>query len=404
MGGGVKDIAAASGAFLAGQPPQKLHARAAIAVIATQLLLCALLAAAPPPPCPAQRQFRAPAPPPPLPHLNYWAEGGVPLKPPPPPGAPPAPSPPPFRLPPLTPENTAYSMMACGGYAYHFSALIAARSIRRFDPRRDIVVHTTPHDLPPSDIAAAMAALNASYHVVSAHDFKEMEARLHVRCGHFHNCWLKLFVWGMVRYAAVLNVDTDYVALYSPEYAFELFARGARTPYDVGGVADLTVAFSHPDSSTADVFNGGWFVAQPSADTFEKIVAHAVGPSRWKWGEMLTLNTFPGAHGGQWVRMPAGFNVVPAMLNPRAPFFIYDKPNVQSLFGLHFAGSSKVKPGTTWGDCAAFDGRGDSTWSCERWVLAEADAKAFLDAVVMAGGTAGVNHHGLSGLAPNSTR
>lgn len=360
--------------------------------------LCLLVALAPPSlPLAASRQARAalaafPAAPPPPPHLAYWGADGKPLV-----SSSPMPPNATFRLPPLTPRNTAYSMMACGGDAFHFSALIAARSIRRFDAERPIIILTTYRDLPHSDVVAALAALNATYHVVSEKDTLEMEARLHVRCGHFHNCWLKFFVWGLTRFAAVLNVDTDYLMLQDQGAAFDLFRRAATSPYDVGGVADLTVAFSHTDSSTADVFNGGWFLAAPSEDAFARLVEFAVGGARWKWGEMLTLNTFPAAQGGQWVRMPAAFNVVPSTISPRAPFFQYDALNRGSLFGLHFAGSSKVKPGTPLGDCGGYDGRGDCSWCCEQWVRGAEQAELFQAAVVAElQQKGGVDHHGLN--------
>jgi hypothetical protein len=320
--------------------------------------------------------------------LSYWgADGEKPLE------GPPLASPT-FRLPPLTPNNTAYSMIALGGYAYHLSSLVTVHSIRRWDKERDIVIHTTHKDLPPADIVAAMTALGARYNVVSEMDYENVGDPLYHRCGMFFGCWLKFFVWGMTQYAAVLNVDTDYIMLQSQARAFDMFGKMATSPYDVAGVPDLVVAFSHPDSSTADVFNGGWFMAAPSEDAFRRMVKFAQGPAPWKWGEMLTLNTFSAAHGGQWHRMPVGFNTFPLLLNARAPFYIYDGPNFNSVFGLHYAGKSKVKPGTTANECGGYDGAGDCTICCWRWVEEEQLTKKFLDDLTL-GVDWGVEHHKL---------
>lgn len=321
--------------------------------------------------------------------LSYWSvEGEPPLE------GPPAAARAGFRLPPLTVNNTAYSMIALGGYAYHLSSLVTVHSIRRWDTERDIVIHTTHKDLPPADIVAAMTALGARYNVVSEMDYENVGDPLYHKCGMFFGCWLKFYVWGMTQYAAVLNVDTDYIMLQSQARAFALFEQLVTSPYDVGGVPDLVVAFSHPDSSTADVFNGGWFMAAPSEDAFRRMVKFAHGPSRWKWGEMLTLNTFSEAHGGQWHRMPAGFNTFPMLLNRNAPFFIYDGPNFGSIYGLHYAGKSKVKPGTSAGDCGGYDGAGDCTACCLRWVEEEQLTRKFLDERTM-NLDWGVEHHKL---------
>ena len=321
--------------------------------------------------------------------LSYWSvDGEKPLE-----GPPQAPSPT-FRLPPLTVNNTAYSMIALGGYAYHLSSLVTVHSIRRWDKERDIVVHTTHKDLPPADIVAAMTALGAKYNVVSEMDYENVGDPLYHRCGMFYGCWLKFFVWGMTQYAAVINVDTDYIMLQSQARAFEMFGALATSPYDVAGVPDLVVAFSHPDSSTADVFNGGWFMALPSEDAFRRMVKFAQGPARWKWGEMLTLNSFSAAHGGQWHRMPVGFNTFPLLLNARAPFYIYDGPNFNSIYGLHFAGKSKVRPGTTAAECGGYDGQGDCTVCCWRWVEEEQLTRKFLDAHTM-NLDWGIEHHKL---------
>jgi len=120
-----------------------------------------------------------------------------------------------FRLPPLTANNTAYSMIAVGGYAYHLCSLITVHSIRRWDKERDIVIHTTHKDLPTADIMAAATALGAKYNVVSKLDYEKVGDPLYNKGGMFYGCWLKFFVWGMTQYAAVINVDTDYIMLQS---------------------------------------------------------------------------------------------------------------------------------------------------------------------------------------------
>ena len=320
--------------------------------------------------------------------LSYWSAEGEAELPPLPPALPT------FRLPPLTVNNTAYSMIALGGYAYHLSSLVTVHSIRRWDPHRAIVIHTTHKDLPPADIVAAMTALGARYNVVSEMDYENVGDPLYHRCGMFFGCWLKFFVWSMTEFAAVMNVDTDYIMLQSQARAFDMFERAVTSPFDVAGVPDLVVAFSHPDASTSDVFNGGWFMAAPSEDAFRRMVKYASGPAPWKWGEMLTLNTFPAAHGGQWHRFPVGFNTFPLLLNARAPFYIYDGPNFNSIYGLHYAGKSKVKPGATSGDCGGYDGAGDCTICCWRWVEEQDLTRKFLDKLTM-GVDWGVEYHKL---------
>ncbi len=299
-----------------------------------------------------------------------------------------------FRLPKLTVNNTAYSMMAIGSYAYHLSSLVTVHSIRRWDKERDIIIHTDGKSLPPSDIVAAMTALGAKYNVVSEADYENVGDPLYHKCGMFYGCWLKFFVWGMTKYAMVMNVDTDYIMLQSQAKAFEIFGELASSPYDVAGVPDLVVGFSHPDSTTSDVFNGGWFMALPSQDAFERMVKFAHGPAPWKWGEMLTLNNFPKYHGGQWHRMPIGFNTFPLLLNRGAPFYIYDGPNFGSIYGLHFAGVSKVKPGTTAEECGGYDGRKDCTVCCWRWVEEEQLTRKFLDDLTVEVDW-GIKHHKL---------
>jgi hypothetical protein len=66
--------------------------------------------------------------------LSYWSAEGEPAL------EPLAPARAPFRLPPLTVNNTAYSMIAIGGYAYHLSSLVTVHSIRRWDPDRAAVI------------------------------------------------------------------------------------------------------------------------------------------------------------------------------------------------------------------------------------------------------------------------
>jgi len=284
-----------------------------------------------------------------------------------------------FKLPKLTVNNTAYSMIAIGSYAYHLSSLVTVHSIRKYDKERDIIIHSDGQSLPTSDIVEAMTALGARYNIVSEEDYKNFGDPLYHKCGMFYGCWLKFYVWSMTEYAMVMNVDTDYLFLQSQANAFEIFGELASSPYDVAGVPDLVVGFSHPDSSTSDVFNGGWFMGLPSKQAFDDMKKYAHGPAPWKWGEMLTLNSFPEAHGGKWHRMPVGYNTFPLLLNRGAPFYVYDGPNFGSIYGLHFAGLSKVKPGTTRDECNGYDGRRDSTECCYRWVQEEQETREFMD-------------------------
>lgn len=77
------------------------------------------------------------------------------------------------------------------------------------------------------------------------------------------------------------------------------------------------------------------------------------------------------------------FNTFPLLLNARAPFYVYDGPNMNSIFGLHFAGKSKVVPGTSAWECERYDREGDCSACCLRWVEEERLTKEFLDEMTM---------------------
>lgn len=268
-----------------------------------------------------------------------------------------------------------------GNYDRFQTVMVAAHALRRVDPVRDIVVHVL--ELPSSDFQALAVALRVTFSVVPKTDM-EWGARLNDKCGNFHGCWLKIYAWSMVSYAAVLYVDNDYLIQQPQDAAFADFAAAVASPYDVAGTPDPVVGYSHPEARDADVFNSGWFIAIPSAIALAKLQVHALNPNvRWKWGEMLMLNSFPAAAGGKWVRMALGFNVFPIVIRPNAPFFIYDSVNWGSVYGLHFAGISKVLVGTTEGECGAFNDKGDSTECCLKWVREEAMMRAALDKLTL---------------------
>jgi hypothetical protein len=190
-----------------------------------------------------------------------------------------------------------------------------------------------------------------------------------VNCLEFWACHMKFLTWNQTDFAAVLNLDTDFIVRRPlGDALFAIVADAARSPFDVGGVADPIVAMSHKESAVFDVFNGGMFVALPSRAAFEALVAHAAG-SRWIWGEMHTLNSFARAL-GQWIRLPITFNVFPNLLAEGTPNAPYGGVNMDSIYGLHFAGVSKTMVETTAADCRARDPRKDCVACCLEWVAA----------------------------------
>jgi len=288
----------------------------------------------------------------------------------------------PFRLPPLTANNTAFALSAVGGYDRFQMVMVAAHALRRVDPVRAIVVHVL--ELPTRDFQVLAEAMRVTWNVVPASDVEGWGRQLNGKCGSFEGCWLKIYAWSMASFAAVIYVDNDYIITQPHDAALADFAAAAASPYDVGGVADAVVGYSHPASEDADVFNSGWFIAIPGAAAFARLQAHALSERvRWKWGEMLMLNSFPAAHGGKWVRMALGYNVFPMVIRGSAPFFRYDGVNWRSIFGLHFAGVSKVLVGTDEGACGGYDGKGDSTECCLKWVAEERAVRALLDKLTL---------------------
>jgi hypothetical protein len=288
----------------------------------------------------------------------------------------------PFRLPPLTANNTAYALSAVGGYDRFQMVMVAAHALRRVDPVRAIVIHVL--ELPTRDFQVLAEAMRVTWNVVPSRDVENWGRELNGKCGSFEGCWLKIYAWSMASFAAVIYVDNDYIMTQPHDAALADFAAQASSPYDVGGVSDPVVGYSHPASEDADVFNSGWFIAIPGAAALARLQAHALAPStRWKWGEMLMLNSFPAAAGGKWVRMALGYNVFPMVIRGNAPFFRYDGVNWNSIYGLHFAGVSKVFVGTDEGACGGYDGKGDSTACCLKWVAEERMVRALLDKLTL---------------------
>ena len=77
--------------------------------------------------------------------------------------------------------------------------------------------------------------------------------------------------------------------------------------------------------------------------------------------------------------MALGYNVFPLATNYRNSWFAYEGMNWGGVFGLHYAGFSKVPMGTTLEECNAWTAKGDSTPCCIKWVRAEAETRALLD-------------------------
>ena len=292
--------------------------------------------------------------------------------------APPPPPPPPplrpFSLS-LDATNTAYQMVMVGPYDRQLMAAIAALQLRRVDPARDILLHIT-RPLEES-LMEVFDQLRVRVLQVPHAQMVRAEFDYGQCCSMFWACWLKMLTWNQTQYRAVLNLDTDFLAMRSMGGAFDLMAANAQSPFDVGGVADPVVAASHKDASIFDVFNGGMFLALPSREAFETFLVHA-HTSRWQWGEMLWLNTFATTY-GHWVRLPITYNIFPNMLRAGSPFLPYGDVNWDSIYGLHFAGISKVTAATTAEDC---QGRGgtDCVPCCLAWVAAGERMAALLAA------------------------
>ena len=291
---------------------------------------------------------------------------------------PPAPAaaaaPRPFTLA-LDASNTAYQMVMVGPYDRQLMAAIAALQLRRVDPQRDVLLHVTrPLE---EGLMEVFEQLRVKVLQVPHEPMVRAEFDYGQCCSMFWACWLKMLTWNQTQYRAVLNLDTDFLAMRSLGGAFDLMAAAAQTPFDVGGVADPVVAASHKESSLFDVFNGGMFLALPSKEAFETFLVHA-HTSRWQWGEMLWLNTFATAY-GHWVRLPITYNIFPNMLRAGSPFLPYGDVNWDSIYGLHFAGISKVTAATTAADCEA-RGATDCVPCCLAWVAAGERMAALLAA------------------------
>ena len=354
------------------------------AALALLLLLLGLLDAA----WPLQQQQPADAPLPPL-HARGAVAAGELLR------LRRAGAPPPFALPRLTPRNTAYQMVLVGPPKRQLLAAITLLQLRATDAERDIVVQVKEPLAAP--LMEVLEQLNVT---VRQQPFPVMQAMEHdfgQSCSIFWACWQKLLTWNETQYAAVLNLDTDFLALQSLARVFDLMAAGARSPYDVGGVADPIVAATHKDSSLADVLNGGMFLALPSRAAYERVVHHAQA-SEWQWGEMLWLNTFAARYGA-WVRLPLTYNFFPVLIRPGSPYLAYAPVNWRSIHGLHFAGVSKAWADTSLEDCRS-RGERDCAECCVKWVEASGRLSALLAANAALAAAAGGGGGGEPAPAP----
>ena len=283
----------------------------------------------------------------------------------------------PFSLGPVDARNTAYSMILVGPRLRRLYAVYAAFGLRRVDPARDILLFIKEHEPLDPDLQVVMDQLRVTVRRVGRHVDTKMEWDFGHCCGEFWGCWLKLLVWNETSYKAVMNIDTDFLALRSPgPDIFDFVARHATSPFDVGGVADPVVAASHPETHISDVFNGGMFVALPSAAAFSRIVTHAHSTA-WRWGEMLWLNTFATTY-GKWVRLPSRYNAFPMTMGSGSMLLFYNPINWGALTGLHFSGHSKVTPDTTENDCRRRER--DCVECCVKWTQLGTAVKELLAA------------------------
>jgi len=263
----------------------------------------------------------------------------------------------------LNAGNTAYQMVMVGPYDRQLMAAIAALQLRRVDPHRDVLLHLTR---PMEDsLMEVFDQLRVRVMQVPYEEMVKAEFDYGQCCSMFWACWLKILTWNQTAYRAVLNLDTDFLALKSLSGAFDIMAHNAKSPFDVAGVADPVVAASHKEAALFDVLNGGMFMALPSKEAYETFLVHA-HTTRWQWGEMLWLNTFAATF-GHWVRLPITYNLFPNMLRAGSPYLPYGDVNWDSIFGLHFAGVSKVTAGTTAEECTS-RGDKDCVPCCLLWV------------------------------------
>jgi hypothetical protein len=253
-------------------------------------------------------------------------------------------------------------------------AAIAALALRSVDAKRDILLQVK--EPLTEELMEVLEQLRVTVQQMPFEPMVAMEWDFGMCCFEFWACWMKLLTWRETRYAAVMNIDTDFLALRPMDRAFDIMAENAASPFDVGGTADPVVAAGHAEAAVSDVFNGGMFIALPSREGYEAFVEHAHS-SRWLWGEMLWLNTFATKF-GHWVRLPVTMNLFPSLLAPGSPLLPYGGVNWDSIYGLHFAGVSKVTPETTAAECRARTG--DCVECCLKWVAAAARLEALVAA------------------------
>ena len=262
----------------------------------------------------------------------------------------------------LLPRAVVFS--SSGGRATGLRALAAAAQARAAAPAEAVVFqHAGPLD---ADLAAAFDAACVRRRHVPDELVRALEAEFETaeRCHLWRGCWLKLLAWNMSEYGLVLHADNDLLLLQDFAGAYEVMARESRTPLAVGGVPDLVFAFSHQPPSESVVFNGGLFVAQPGADAFEALMRH-VRMRPWRQAEMKVLNSFA-AERGQWVHLPAAYNVFPRILADVQQ----GKLRLGNIVGLHFVGS----PG---GPCGLFGRSFDAM--CQIWLAVQGRAEALLN-------------------------
>jgi len=280
----------------------------------------------------------------------------------------------PFQLR-LTPQNTAYQMILVGPLKRQLLAMVTALQLRKTDSERDILIQVKEPLAEP--LMEVLEQLRVRVIQMPFAPMTQMEFDFGQSCSFFWACWMKLLTWNQTEYSAVLNIDTDFLVLRNMGGAFDVMEQNAQTPFDVGGVPDPVVALSHKDASLFDVFNGGMFLALPGREAYERMVHHAQA-SEWQWGEMLWLNTFA-TRFGHWVRLPTTFNFFPVLIRPNSPFLTYSPPNWDSIYGMHFAGSSRLWGDATAEECKAF-GEKDCFECCLKWVQASTNLAELLSA------------------------
>jgi hypothetical protein len=263
---------------------------------------------------------------------------------------------------PARPRAVVFS--SSGGRATGLRALAAAAQARAAAPAEEVVFqYVGPLD---ADLSAAFDAACVRRRRVPDDVARALEVEFETaeRCHLWRGCWLKLLAWNMSEYSLIMHVDNDLLLLQDVAFAFEAMERESRSPLAVGGVPDLVFAYSHQYPAESIVFNGGLFIAQPDTAAFGALMEHARSHP-WRQAEMMVLNTFA-AERGQWVHLPAAYNVFPRILEAVQQ---RGKLKLSNIAGLHFVGS----PG---GPCGLFGRSFDGL--CQIWLAVQGRAEALL--------------------------